>query len=151
MVSGCAGMISRVSEMKNSAVLPNSIVGKYDLILVNDCSFNLLYSLDNHNNSIYLANYEMALDPRDRLKAIAIPSRRKILYVSQTTSFSRWISSATIADSIGPKIRRVSGGEGTIVTNVFFTAYNPDNKFIDPRFAHNRPNNFYYQIFEIYD
>jgi hypothetical protein len=99
---------------------------------------------DYSNTTLLMANGNHALDPTKNFEAVSYIEDYKTLYISQTTPFDRW---KELNSQRAITFDSEYGGE--IKSNVFFTAYNPDLFFSDPRFTNNRPNNYYYQIFEI--
>jgi hypothetical protein len=140
---GFLGFIHRSNQVFNNAIIPESLLKNVDYILVNDCSYNLIYKNYPENKKILMAVGDEALNPASN-ELVDIPVGDKILYVSQTIKFDRWKSNLTIRN----KSFNCFGGD-SISSNIFFTAYNPDATFSDIRFMHNRPNNFYYEVFEI--
>lgn len=126
---GFAAVYARQSDtLDNTASL--TIDPEVNAVLIQDCSFNLLYKKWNAPVPVMFAD-----DPTN------LRTDFTYLYVSQTTPFPKALAVWSTYKSVSVIPLIISSS--SVVSNVFFTAYNPDQTYTDPRFFHNRPNNLY--------
>lgn len=143
---GSMGYFFNTIYSKNVAIIPNDLYPKARYVMVGDCSFNLMYQKYPSNLEVLWWVGGGKVKDLKSLQEIPLPLNVPILYISQTTDFSRF---ANYYHDKEYSLRYESKYGNKTITNKFFTATNPDNNYVDPRFFHNRPNNFYYQIFTI--